>query len=389
MSQTLPGTGQDHIRHVPSRVLITRLSAHGDVIHTLPLVTALKKQHPDMVIGWLVEESAAGLLEGHPLIDVLHVSRQKRWCQQLKNPMRWREVCRHFSSLLAEIKAQQYEVSCDVQGLLKSAIWPWLANIPVRYGFRATREFADFFYTDCLPPMNIRDARISAVERYLDFARALGCESDISPQFVTPAPDFSFKSPVLQQCWKQLCGWKEQKAFIVGLAPFTRWESKHWPMAYWQQLIQMLLQADETICLVLFGGPDNLQETQSLLSGVEQSVLATGNRFCNLVGHSEWKDLYAIFPLVNVLVGPDSAPLHIADAVGTSRIVGLYGPTASGRTGPVNLSHHILETQLSCQPCFSRRCLIESQDCMTLLTPDKVFSIISGWLNAQKSLVET
>ena len=76
----------------PARILIVRLSAHGDVIHTLPLLAALKKHAPHTHIGWLVEASAAPLLAGHPLIDQLHVSHRKDWLKRAKNPLNWPRV---------------------------------------------------------------------------------------------------------------------------------------------------------------------------------------------------------------------------------------------------------------------------------------------------------
>src|SRR5690349_10796123 len=115
---------------LPQRILIVRLSAHGDVMHTLPLIQAIRQQNPQAMIGWLVESSAASLLEGHPGIDQLHISQRKRWLSLTKNPLNWPSIANEIHALIAELKNAQYQVSFDVQGLLKSAIWPWLAKIP-------------------------------------------------------------------------------------------------------------------------------------------------------------------------------------------------------------------------------------------------------------------
>ena len=70
------------------KILIVKLSAIGDVAQTLPALEALKKIYPDSEITWVVEEAAAGVLDGHPLIDRLLVSRRKAWIRVADEPAR-------------------------------------------------------------------------------------------------------------------------------------------------------------------------------------------------------------------------------------------------------------------------------------------------------------
>ncbi len=75
-------------RHMQTmKILIIKLSAIGDVVQTLPALEAIKKLYPDSEITWVVEEAAAGILEGHPLIDRLLVSRRKAWLRMLAEPV--------------------------------------------------------------------------------------------------------------------------------------------------------------------------------------------------------------------------------------------------------------------------------------------------------------
>ena len=98
-------------------------------------------------------------------------------------------------------------------------------------------------------------------------------------------------------------------------------------------------------------------------------------------------DLYALFQRTRLLIGLDSAPLHIADAVGIPEIIGLYGPTAPGRTGPMGEKHTILSTALSCQPCFERDCPIKTHACMTQLTPEIVLGMVRQALDLRAASV--
>lgn len=360
--------------HPPfTRILIVRLSAHGDVIHTLPLLTALKEAWPDLHVGWLTETSAVPLLEYHPLIDRLHVVDRKRWLQQGRNPLQWRGVWREVCAMRAALRAEGYEVSLDVQGLLKSAIWPWLADIPHRYGFRATREWADRFYTKRLPPMNLRDSSTPAIQRYLDFASALGAKPSEIPPCVFP--------PVLPAAAHQVetsLSSIDTSSPMVALAPFTRWASKHWETAYWPRLIALLCEMDAIP--VLLGGPGDKTSVAALLDEVSE---AHRSRVLNWVGQTDWPTLQALLPRMALLIGPDSAPLHLADALNVP-VIGLYGPTAPGRTGPVGKKSTVLSTSLSCQPCFERQCSLKTHDCMKQLTPDMVSAMAKGYLNQHK-----
>lgn len=342
------------------RILIVRLSAHGDVMHTLPLLAALKRQYPDAFVGWLVEAAAAPLLENHPLIDRLHVSHRKRWLSWLTKPAQWPSLWQEVGALVRDIQAEGYQLSFDVQGLFKSAIWPWLAQIPLRYGFKATRESADLLYNRHLPAMIIRDAHTPAVQRYLDFARAIGCEVGALEFVLPPVP-----SQAATKVQDLLVARSLPHRPVVVLAPFTRWLSKHWPLEHWAQLLPLLLRLD--VSVILLGAPNDAPRAATILGEHADSP-----QVLNWVGKTDWPDLYALFPQVQLLIGLDSAPLHIADAVGVPKIIGLYGPTAPGRTGPVGGQHPILTTQLDCQPCFERDCPLKTLACMTQLTPQQV-----------------
>jgi lipopolysaccharide heptosyltransferase I len=352
------------------RILIVRLSAHGDVMHTLPLLAALKRQYPEAFVGWLVEASAAPLLENHLLIDRLHVSHRKRWLALLKQPAQWSSLWQEVRAFVRDIRAEGYQVSFDVQGLLKSAIWPWLAKIPLRYGFKATRESADLLYNRHLPPMIIRDAHTPAVQRYLDFARAIGCEVK-GPEFVLPP----VPSQAATKVEALLASLPIPRQPLVVLAPFTRWPSKHWPLEHWAQLLPLLL--DLNVAVILLGASSDAPRAATILG-----EHAGSPQVLNLVGQTDWPDLYALFQQAPILIGLDSAPLHIADAVGVPKIIGLYGPTAPGRTGPVGGRHTILTTQLDCQPCFERDCPLKTSACMTQLTPQQVLQQVKSSLSA-------
>ena len=354
-----------------SRILIVRLSAHGDVIHTLPLLTALRQQFPNATIGWLVDSSAAPLLENHPALDHLHVWPRKFKGLDILNPACWSSLLQSLLSLILDLKAQHYEVSLDAQGLFKSALWPFLAGVPHRLGFGKTRENADIFYTHRLPPRNIRDRHCFAADQCLNLARALGCKIE-QPEFGNlPA------SPMAQAKIEQLLTDADTSKPLVALAPFTRWASKHWQMDDWSILMQGLLNLNTQ--LVIIGAKTDASQVEALLS-----KLPTGHGILNLAGQTDWTDLYALYSGTRLMIGLDSGPLHIANAVGVPDIIGIYGPTPAGRTGPIGSQHTVFETQLPCQPCFARHCSIKTHDCMKQIRPEQVLEAAARYLHIEQ-----
>jgi heptosyltransferase-1 len=104
------------------KILLIKLSAIGDVVQTLPALEAIKKLYPDSELTWVVEEAAAGILEGHPLIDRLLVSRRKAWMRSLRNPFTAISGIGNIIRFIRGLRSIRYDIAIDFQWLLKS---PW------------------------------------------------------------------------------------------------------------------------------------------------------------------------------------------------------------------------------------------------------------------------
>ena len=157
-----------------SRILIVRLSALGDVVHALPLLAALRRARPRAEIGWLVEERAASLLEGHPQLDRLHVYLRREFEGRLRRG-RLVSGLSLAAELVRELRAARYEVALDVQGNLRSGVLTRLSGAPRRVGFAPpfAKEGSHRLLTDrVLPDATARHK----VERNLALLRAFGID---------------------------------------------------------------------------------------------------------------------------------------------------------------------------------------------------------------------
>lgn len=354
---------------LPSRILIVRLSALGDVIQTLPVLSALRNSFPNATIGWLVESDAEPLLRENPMIDYLHVSHRKKWLRSLKNPFQWRQTCQEIIAFWREIHQVHYQVGLDLQGLIKSSLSLFFTGIQHRLGYASAREMAALFYTKtiAISSQAYFDPSVPMTDHALALAKALGCTGHSIHYPLSPVtPDEASQAQELLAVFSNTHP-------IIALAPATQWDSKHWLQDYWMLLIQDILRKTD-FNLILVGGKTDRQLIETILSTIPAEQQQ--NRVLNLAGKTPLKVLQALLEKVDALIGLDSAPLHLAGAVGKAKLIGLYGPTGYRRTPPPNAQNAALlttEGELSCQPCHQKRCPLGTMECMHRLTPEQVF----------------
>ena len=297
-------------------ILVVRLGALGDIVHTLPAVASLKHSYPGWRLSWAVEPKWAPLLEDNPFVDRLVAIRRDS-----------------ISSVLAarrELRAERYDFAVDFQGLLKSALVASVARPGRIYGFHQsqTRErIAGLFYSD-----KSLSAAAHVVDRNLDLAAAAGAVSALRkfplpagrPEGELPAGDFVLASP--------LAGWR----------------SKQWPMEHYRALAERL-RAEFGLPLVLNGPPGS---GLPHLSGLPGLIDATRR--------------------AAAVVGVDSGPLHLAAALGKPGIA-IFGPTDPARNGPYGDSIRTLRSP-EAATTYQRGAAIDES--MRAVSPDAVFAAL-------------
>ena len=147
--------------------------------------------------------------------------------------------------------------------------------------------------------------------------------------------------------------------------PGTRWPSKHWPPESFASLADTLTR-ERQARVVLTGSPAD----RPLISRI-RSLMQTSAE--DLSGRTDLKALARLFYQADAAVTTDTGPMHLAAAVGTP-VAAVFGPTAPWRTGPFGLRHRIVRTNLSCSPCFQRRC--PTPDCLTGLGMVEVLAAV-------------
>ena len=163
-------------------ILIVKLSAIGDVIHTLPSLAALRRCYPQAHISWAVEEAASDLLADHPMLDRVLVSRRKSWMRDLREGKDREAVLREIGGFLRTLRDRPYDIVIDFHGLFKSAVFVFLSRGKRRLGYDSLQEGSGLVLNEKIP----EDMGKHAVDRYLDFAAPSGLRHLQSPNFPSP-----------------------------------------------------------------------------------------------------------------------------------------------------------------------------------------------------------
>jgi lipopolysaccharide heptosyltransferase I len=271
------------------RLLVIRLSAFGDVIHTIPAVVALRRHYD---IDWAVESPYAEIVEIVAGVRAIPVS-LKRWSR---------------GNILAARRAVRgHEAAVDFQGLVKSSLLLLASGATRRYGFSSAsiRERAAAWFVN--RPISIEPTR-HVVEWNLQLARG------VEPTVTMPRVDFTpFASD-------------DPPGFVgrIVLIPAAGRLEKEWPVDRFRELARRIGPK----ALVVWG-PGERARAEAI--GAE------------LAPQTTLRQLARVLRDASMVIGGDTGPLHLAAALGTP-VVGLYGPTNPARNGPYGQLANCIET---------------------------------------------
>jgi heptosyltransferase-1 len=328
-----------------SRIALIKPSALGDIIHSLPVLTALRRRYPQAHISWVVNRAYEPLLKGHPdLNETLSFDRGLVRTGMLQAGLT-------YARFLAAMRRQQFDLVIDLQGLLRSGLMTAATGAARRVGFDSAREGARWFYTDVIPGAD-RD-RVHAVDRYWLVAEALGV-GDGPKLFHVPIPESA-------QVWAEdaLRGCAGPWLF---LAVGSRWVTKRWPPAHFAALARRA-QSEFGGTAVFVGAGD---ETE--LARAAAALLAGPRR--DLTGQTSLPQLAALLARADVMLANDTGPLHLAAALGRP-VVAPYTCTSVRLTGPYAAAAGAVESRIWCQGRYLKRC--PRLECMTELTPERLW----------------
>ena len=329
----------------PGKILIVKPSSLGDIIHSLPLLDAVKRCYPETAIHWVVARGFEGILEGHPMIKKLWVIDKSGW-KKLSNIG---HTILDFKAMSNELKKERFDMAIDLQGLLRSGLISKASGAKVRIGlkgYREAREGSFLFHTD---RVSVGKGVLHAVDRYLSVADYLGCESK----------EIAFPMPPQSEVSEHLKGvMKDPYAVFV---PGARWPTKRWPSEYFGELAR-IIKNNTGIGSLVVGSRDD-EEIGRIIEN------SSGGSAVSIAGRSSLKELVEVIRRARVVISTDSGPMHIASALGVP-IVALFGSTSPERTGPYGKNNIVIRSTAGCAPCLKRKC--DNFICMSSVEPKEV-----------------
>jgi heptosyltransferase I len=337
----------------PGRVCLIKPSSLGDVVNALPVLAALRDLWPGARISWVINRGLRGLLDGHPLLDeVIPFDRSRA------RPTPGGLVT--TGRFLAGLRRRRFDLTIDLQGLLRSGIMTAATGAPVRVGLADAREGAAWFYTHKVPA----PARAHAVDRLVTIARAFGAGVD-PPRFVVAMTEADRR-------WARatLAGVPAPR-LVVNLG--ARWPTKRWPPAHFAEIARRAA-ITRGAGLVAVGAAEDRPAVAAFREAVQPLAVL------DLCGRTTLPQLAALAVEADLVLSNDTGPLHLATAAG-ARVVGLYTCTDPHENGPYGPRAVAVQTRVWCAASYVTRC--RRLDCMTELTPERVWPAVLDGLTRE------
>ena len=306
------------------RLALVKLSALGDVIHTLPVARAIRRAYPEAELSWLVEAREAAVLRDHPDLDHVIPVDTRGW-RRLRGPAGAGSLWAGLRELRSALRALRFEVAVDAQGLIKSGIITRLTGAPLRVGFAAARckERLSALFTNrhVLPP----PTATHVVEQNLALLGGLGIRTGVPEFLIPPRPEAQRRMDE----FLAEAGWKPGDR-LVALNPGAGQPGKQWAPERFAAVGERL-GSEAGARVLLLWGPAESHLARQIALGMRGPGRAAGRPL--LAPPTDLDELAALLRRVRLMVAGDTGPLHLAAALCTPAL-GLFGPTSAVRNGP-------------------------------------------------------
>lgn len=329
-------------------ILVIKISAIGDCILSVPSLRAIRAKFPSANIKVLIGLQSRQVLDRCPYINDRIVCDFKG---KDKGPAGlWK--------LAGELRRNNFDITIDLQNNKKSHIISFLTFAPFRYGYD-NKKFS------FLLNRRIRDDApfLDPIEHQFRVLKMAGVKGQDKKLELWPSDiDEQYVENFLKENWLKT----GQVLVGINVRASSKWFTKNWPASYIVELCDRLAR-ELSIRVVLTGSPEDAGLADKIAAAAKSKPIVAA-------GKTDILELASLVKRFKVYLTPDSAPMHIAAAVGTP-FVALFGPTDPARHVPPADKFLVLKKDLKCMPCYSPHCL-KNFLCMKKITVDEVYEAI-------------
>jgi heptosyltransferase II len=335
-----------------SKILIIAPNWIGDAVMTEPLIRRLKTLHPESDIDVLATPWVASVMRAIPAVKQII-------CADFQHGLlQWHER----KQLAKKLKKEAYAKAYILPNSFKSALIPWMASIPERYGYLGEMRWGLITH----PLKNPSKAHRPPMSLHY---QALG---DVQTK-ETPVPHLEISKPILELMQARLSMEANYKNLYV-LCPGAEYgPAKQWPTEHYAQLALELAEKNSQNLILILGS-----KKESSIGDQICSLSAYSNQVLNWCGKTSLDEAMACISLATGVVSNDSGLMHIAAALEKPQVA-LFGSSDPRHTPPLSKKAQIHWLHLECSPCFKRTCPLGHMKCLVdISVKDVLNSLITS-----------
>jgi len=337
------------------RILLIQLGDIGDVVLTTSTIRALKENHPSGAIFVLLRRFAMELLEGCPWVDgVISLNKENR---------EFREEIAYQKDFLLGLRRKRFELAIDLRAGTRGAFLSCLSGARLRVGrYRGDGKlWRNRLFTHLIRPENelLQYSALHSLNILAPFELKI---RNTSPELIVTGEKERSAANILR---REKVSPDKLK---IALHPFSRWRYKEWPIRNYIKLINYM-GSKHRVSIVITG---SIEERNRVAEISKRSKIDVHN----LAGKTSLGELAAVLKKCSLLIGIDSAPMHIAAAVGTPTVT-IFGPSSPTNWAPQGKHHSVIYKNLPCVPCRQKGCNNnEVSRCLNELSVEEVIPVV-------------
>ncbi len=339
-------------------ILIIAPNWIGDAVMTQPLLARLKERYPESKIDVLASTWVAPIYracsEVHEVIEAKFEHKQLQWGLRKR--------------LAKTLATKKYQLCFVLPNSFKSALIPWLANIPFRIGYQGELRFG-LINLSIANPSKVN--RPPMVEHYLALSTLLneGQNSSTASSFT---PKLNISPAAKQSIQTKLHSAEIDSANIYVMCPGAEYgPTKRWPTSHFAQLAQQLITSDPSTQIILLGGRGDHALAQEIQLQAKQLT-----HIHNWCGATTLDEAIALIGMSKATISNDSGLMHVAAALKTPQVA-IFGSSDPAHTPPLSDQARVIWLNLPCSPCHKRECPLGHLHCLNDITPEQVFATLN------------
>jgi len=331
------------------RILIFDVNWLGDVLFSTPLIRNIRYNYADSYIACIVPPRCKEILENNPYLDEIIFFDEKNQQRSLKEKLKFIKL----------IKSKKFDKVFLLHRSFSRAFICWLAGIPERIGYATKKR--SLLLTQKI--ISVQKDSVHKIDYYLGVIKGAGLRViDKHLDFFVRKEDLDFVERFLEE--REIT----KDDFLIGINPSGNWLPKRWPADNWKELVRRVIK-EINGKVIITGSKNDLELAENIKSSHNGRIIVA----CGKINLSQFA---ALCKRLNLFISVDTGPLHIANSVGTKKIIALFGPTSLLNSSPYPLDNVVvLKKDIGCKiPCYIVDC--KDNRCMKAITADEVLEEI-------------